>query len=270
LFLSFENSRINCLEKQKIRSSFEEVIYKRMIKLIRIELFPCGGRCESNKEMETLYTATIHGFPQSNGGGLGNGISTGIASSFDQDGVLSLIVVLGGSLSLVALVFAFITYRRLVYLRFSVDINMLPASMKIEIHTDTQLKGKICLSFYKVLHLPKERYSTLFMMSLLKSTCIRGYTHQGVLVSRGTPIRGYLYQGVHPLGSTCIREYTHQRVLVLGSTPIRGYLYQGVHPLEGTCIREYTHQGVLVLGGTLIRGYTHQGVHLSGDTPIRG
>ncbi|XP_076377887.1 adhesion G protein-coupled receptor E3 isoform X2 [Megalopta genalis] len=59
--------------------------------------------------METLYTGAIHGHPQSNGG-LANGISTGIASSFDQDGVLSLIVVLGGSLSLVALVFAFITY----------------------------------------------------------------------------------------------------------------------------------------------------------------
>ncbi|XP_031370664.1 cadherin EGF LAG seven-pass G-type receptor 1-like isoform X1 [Apis dorsata] len=59
--------------------------------------------------METLYTGAIHGFPQSNGG-LTNGISTGMGSSFDQDGVLSLIVVLGGSLSLVALVFAFITY----------------------------------------------------------------------------------------------------------------------------------------------------------------
>lgn len=67
-------------------------------------------RCESNEEMETLYTGAIHGFPQSNGG-LTNGISTGMGSSFDQDGVLSLIVVLGGSLSLVALVFAFITYR---------------------------------------------------------------------------------------------------------------------------------------------------------------
>ncbi|XP_012154182.1 cadherin EGF LAG seven-pass G-type receptor 1 isoform X1 [Megachile rotundata] len=59
--------------------------------------------------METLYTGAIHGFPQSNGG-LGNGMSPGIGNSFDQDGVLSLIVVLGGSLSLVALVFAFITY----------------------------------------------------------------------------------------------------------------------------------------------------------------
>ncbi|XP_076618513.1 adhesion G protein-coupled receptor E3 [Colletes latitarsis] len=59
--------------------------------------------------METLYTGAIHGFPRSNGGSA-NGVSTGIASSFDQDGVLSLIVVLGGSLSLVALVFAFITY----------------------------------------------------------------------------------------------------------------------------------------------------------------
>ncbi|XP_011135325.1 cadherin EGF LAG seven-pass G-type receptor 1 isoform X1 [Harpegnathos saltator] len=59
--------------------------------------------------METLYTGAIHGFPQP-GGGIANGVSTGIASPFDQDGVLSLIVVLGGSLSLVALVFAFITY----------------------------------------------------------------------------------------------------------------------------------------------------------------
>jgi len=59
--------------------------------------------------METLYTGAIHGFPQPSG--IANGVSTGIASSFDQDGVLSLIVVLGGSLSLVALVFAFITYR---------------------------------------------------------------------------------------------------------------------------------------------------------------
>lgn len=57
--------------------------------------------------METLYSGAIHGFPQS-GGGMA---STGIASAFDQDGVLSLVVVLGGSLSLVALVFAFITYR---------------------------------------------------------------------------------------------------------------------------------------------------------------
>jgi len=67
-------------------------------------------RCWYNDNMETLYTGAIHGFPQP-GGGIANGVSTGIASPFDQDGVLSLIVVLGGSLSLVALVFAFITYR---------------------------------------------------------------------------------------------------------------------------------------------------------------
>ncbi|XP_031776647.1 adhesion G protein-coupled receptor L4 [Nasonia vitripennis] len=59
--------------------------------------------------METLYTGAIHGFPQASNG-LANGISSGLAASFDQDGVLSLVVVLGGSLSLVALVFAFITY----------------------------------------------------------------------------------------------------------------------------------------------------------------
>lgn len=72
--------------------------------------FLCERRCDRNEEMETLYTGAIHGFPQPNGA-LANGISSGIGSSFDQDGVLSLIVVLGGSLSLVALVFAFITYR---------------------------------------------------------------------------------------------------------------------------------------------------------------
>jgi hypothetical protein len=60
--------------------------------------------------METLYTGAIHGFPQSPSG-IANGISTGLAASFDHEGVLSLVVVLGGSLSLVALVFAFITYR---------------------------------------------------------------------------------------------------------------------------------------------------------------
>ncbi|XP_011301789.1 cadherin EGF LAG seven-pass G-type receptor 1 [Fopius arisanus] len=58
--------------------------------------------------MDTLYTSAIHGFNRHVAGA--NGISSGIAGALDQDGVLSLIVVLGGSLSLVALVFAFITY----------------------------------------------------------------------------------------------------------------------------------------------------------------
>ncbi|XP_046742350.1 latrophilin-like protein LAT-2 [Diprion similis] len=59
--------------------------------------------------METLYTGVVHGFPQAKGLA-GGGISGGIGGALDQDGALSLIVVLGGSLSLVALVFAFITY----------------------------------------------------------------------------------------------------------------------------------------------------------------
>ncbi|KAK0169452.1 hypothetical protein PV328_012031, partial [Microctonus aethiopoides] len=58
--------------------------------------------------MDTLYTGAIHGFSEH--GRVANGMSSGIAATLDQDGVLSLIVVLGGSLSLVALVFAFITY----------------------------------------------------------------------------------------------------------------------------------------------------------------
>lgn len=60
--------------------------------------------------METLYTG-IHGYPHKTSHGMTNGMSMGLAASLDQDGLLSLVVVLGGSLSLVALVFAFITYR---------------------------------------------------------------------------------------------------------------------------------------------------------------
>lgn len=77
-------------------------------------VFFCRGTYNKQVDthkMESLYTGAIHGFHQPNGGMVANGFSTGIASSFDQDGVLSLIIVLGGSLSLVALVFAFITYR---------------------------------------------------------------------------------------------------------------------------------------------------------------
>ncbi|XP_057330726.1 cadherin EGF LAG seven-pass G-type receptor 1-like isoform X1 [Microplitis mediator] len=58
--------------------------------------------------MDTFYTRAIHAFHEHRG--VVNGMSSGIAATWDKDGVLSLIVVLGGSLSLVALVFAFITY----------------------------------------------------------------------------------------------------------------------------------------------------------------
>lgn len=61
--------------------------------------------------MESLYSGAVHNFPQVKGIGVANGISAGIAGPLDQQGVLSLVVVLGGSVSLVALVFAFITYR---------------------------------------------------------------------------------------------------------------------------------------------------------------
>ncbi|XP_014257045.1 uncharacterized protein LOC106670892 isoform X2 [Cimex lectularius] len=51
--------------------------------------------------METLYTGRLHGFPN---------LTAGYYSSIPDEGVLSLIVVLATSVSLVALVFAFITY----------------------------------------------------------------------------------------------------------------------------------------------------------------
>jgi hypothetical protein len=53
--------------------------------------------------MDTLYTARVHGFAAP---GLVN--LTGLEG---HEGILSLVAVLGSSVSLVALVFAFITYR---------------------------------------------------------------------------------------------------------------------------------------------------------------
>jgi hypothetical protein len=56
-----------------------------------------------------FYTARVHGLPNLTARGLlTGGVS---AEQMTQEGVLSLVVVLGSSVSLVGLVFAFITYR---------------------------------------------------------------------------------------------------------------------------------------------------------------
>lgn len=56
--------------------------------------------------METLYTGHIHGFPTA------TNISYGYANAWgSQGGLVALGVVLGSSVSLVGLAFAFITYR---------------------------------------------------------------------------------------------------------------------------------------------------------------
>ncbi|XP_022207550.2 adhesion G protein-coupled receptor E3 [Nilaparvata lugens] len=68
--------------------------------------------------MENIYTSRVHGFPGNWTASLvGNGwattstvLSRGVAVIMPQEGLLSLVAVLGSSLSLVALVFAFITY----------------------------------------------------------------------------------------------------------------------------------------------------------------
>ncbi|CAH1394924.1 unnamed protein product [Nezara viridula] len=57
---------------------------------------------ESRIGMETLYTNRLHGFPN---------LTAGQFGPVPEEGVLSLVVVLATSVSLVALVFAFITYR---------------------------------------------------------------------------------------------------------------------------------------------------------------
>jgi hypothetical protein len=56
-----------------------------------------------------FYTARVHGFPNLTARGL---FISGVAGEqMTQEGVMSLVVVLGSSVSLVGLVFAFITYR---------------------------------------------------------------------------------------------------------------------------------------------------------------
>lgn len=57
--------------------------------------------------METLYTGHIHGFPTTANISYGS-LSTAWGS---QGGLIALGVVLGSSVSLVGLAFAFITYR---------------------------------------------------------------------------------------------------------------------------------------------------------------
>lgn len=60
--------------------------------------------------METLYTGHIHGFPSA--AGQSKSDSVGSSSIWDeQSGLVALGVVLGSSVSLVGLAFAFITYR---------------------------------------------------------------------------------------------------------------------------------------------------------------
>lgn len=56
--------------------------------------------------MDTLYTARMHGFPNLTRVGLMSG-----DSPLSEESILSLLIVLGSSISLVGLVFAFITYR---------------------------------------------------------------------------------------------------------------------------------------------------------------
>lgn len=63
--------------------------------------------------METFYTARLHGFP--------NLSRTAMEPSLNQESLLSLLIVLGSSVSLVGLVFAFITYRYV----FILYINLL-------------------------------------------------------------------------------------------------------------------------------------------------
>lgn len=62
-------------------------------------------------EMETLYNGHIHAFPPPPGGNLSASSALSTATWGAQGGLVALGVVLGSSVSLVGLAFAFITYR---------------------------------------------------------------------------------------------------------------------------------------------------------------
>jgi hypothetical protein len=69
----------------------------------------CFRKVSSDLAMENIYTARGHVLPNLTARGL---LTVGISGQqMTQEGVLSLVVVLGSSVSLVGLVFAFITYR---------------------------------------------------------------------------------------------------------------------------------------------------------------
>lgn len=69
--------------------------------------------------METLYTGRLHGFPNLTSG----------YYPVPEEGVLSLIVVLATSVSLVALVFAFITYRYVHFMHMIQNMQLVFAAV---------------------------------------------------------------------------------------------------------------------------------------------
>ncbi|OXU21548.1 hypothetical protein TSAR_006278 [Trichomalopsis sarcophagae] len=138
--------------------------------------------------METLYTGAIHGFPQASNG-LANGISSGLAASFDQDGVLSLVVVLGGSLSLVALVFAFITYSLFSDLRSLAGttlMNLLAALFMVQLLFIVGVGGvqdsELCISLGMSL-----QYLRVSVVCWLAAMCHHLYATVASIPSRDDP-----------------------------------------------------------------------------------
>ncbi|XP_075211481.1 adhesion G protein-coupled receptor L4-like [Lycorma delicatula] len=99
--------------------------------------------------MENVYSGRVHGFP--------NWTVVGVASG--EEGILSLIVVLGSSLSLVGLVFAFITYSLFSDLRSlsgTILMNLLAALFMSQLMYVIGVGGiqdaELCLSLSFSLH----------------------------------------------------------------------------------------------------------------------
>ncbi|KAL1497053.1 hypothetical protein ABEB36_008080 [Hypothenemus hampei] len=109
--------------------------------------------------MDTLYTARLHGFLNEN--------KTVMDANLTEEGVLSLLIVLGSSLSLVSLVFAFITYSLFSDLRNlsgTTLMNLLAALFMTQLlyvlGVGGAMDSELCLAMASALH-----YSRLCVFS---------------------------------------------------------------------------------------------------------
>ncbi|XP_014226991.1 adhesion G protein-coupled receptor L4 [Trichogramma pretiosum] len=150
--------------------------------------------------METLYTGAVHGFPPSS-----HGMPNGLAAPFDQDGVLSLVVVLGGSLSLVALIFAFITYSLFSDLRSLAGttlMNLLAALFMVQLLFIVGVGGvqdsELCVSLGMSL-----QYLRVSVVCWLAAMCHHLYATVAAIPSRDDPPT-YLKYSVFAWGAPLI------------------------------------------------------------------
>ncbi|XP_030747838.1 adhesion G protein-coupled receptor E3-like [Sitophilus oryzae] len=123
--------------------------------------------------MDTLYTARLHGFPP-------NISHSSIETNISEESVLSLLIVLGSSVSLVALVFAFITYSLFSDLRnlsgttlLNLISTLFMTQLLYVIGVGSVLDSQLCIALASALHYI--RLSVLCWMLLMAHNLFSQY-----------------------------------------------------------------------------------------------